>query len=653
MASAVFVSLVTIAGFLAAYLIYGRYLRTHILSLDPQRRTPAYELEDGVDYVPTNRWVLFGHHFASIAGLGPIVGPALAVIWGWLPAMLWVFFGTILIGAVHDFAALVVSLRHQGRSIGDLTDQIIGKRARLLFLVIIFFLLALAMGVFALIIAILFVQLHPEAIIPVFSLMVIAMVIGTLVYRVKLGLGPVTVVGLVLMFVTIWVGIQHPVAIYRRHLDPVTAGKVERVAADATLRGKVMVVDPGDSGFVVGALLAPLDARRKVTQAIESQKKPLAFVRPSPSRPGNMTRYFTAKGDAVAVGAVKQAAGKAISFWTYILLAYAFLASVLPVWLLLQPRDYLNSYKLYLGLLMMLGGMFLLRPQIVAPAYNAEVAQQLPLFPFLFITIACGAISGFHSLVSSGTTARQLESENDALMVGYGGMLTEGFLAMLVVLACTAGLGSAAVWHARYASLEALKGVGPKLGAFIQGAGYFASGLGIPQHYGEAFIAVMVVAFAMTTLDSATRLLRYNVEELAQTVGLKVLANRYVASLIAVAAIGYFAFFKIDGKSAGLVLWQLFGSTNQLLAALTLLVVTIFLAQRGKPIWPVVVPMLFMFAVTLAAMLATIGKNLKVEDKGLGIYTLLAVAIGILVLTGWLVAEALLAWWRRRSDGLA
>jgi len=647
--SAVLVASVMIVGFLAAYGLYGRYLRTHILALDPGLRTPAHEFRDDIDFVPTNRWVLFGHHFASIAGLGPIVGPALAVIWGWLPAMLWVFFGTIFIGAVHDFAALVVSLRHQGRSIGDLTDQIIGKRARLLFLVIIFFLLALAMGVFALVISVMFVLLHPEAIIPVFSLMVIAMLIGTLVHRFKFGLAPMTVVGLGLMFVTIWIGIQHPVAVYRRYLDPPTAKKIAAVENNAQLAGQVMVVASGQSGFAQGALMSVADGRRRVREAIEGQRAPMTVVSIRTSRPGNMAGYFKAKGDSTAAAAVMQAARRAMKFWTWVLLAYAFVASVIPVWLLLQPRDYLNSFKLYLGLLLMLGGMFVLRPMIVAPAYNAKIAAELPLFPFLFVTIACGAISGFHCLVSSGTTARQLASEEDALFIGYGAMLTEGFLAMLVVLACTAGLGSAALWNAKYASLQAMQSLPAKLGAFIEGAGYFATGLGVPQHFGEAFIAVLVVAFAMTTLDSATRLLRYNVEELAGTFKLTWLANRYVASLIAVAGIGYFAFFEIDGKSAGFVLWQLFGSTNQLLGALSLLVVTIFLVKRGKPIWPLVLPMLFMFAVTVAAMVATIGKNLKVPDKGRGEYTLLAVAIGIMVLTFWMVIEGLLAWRRHRG----
>ncbi|MFQ6120603.1 MAG: carbon starvation protein A, partial [Methanosarcinales archaeon] len=267
--NSIVLALISIIGFIVAYSLYAKFLRVKILKLDPNEKTPSHELEDGVDYVPTNKYVLFGHHFASIAGLAPIVGPALAVIWGWLPAFLWVFFGTIFIGAVHDFGALVVSLRHQGRSIGDLTEDIVGARARNLFLWVIFFLLLLVLAVFAIVIATLLVQ-YPESVIPVVGLMFIAALVGFLMYRVKIGLTFATLIGVILMFLLIWYGTMHPLSI----------------------------------------------------------------------------------GDKTILGSANQT-------WIILLLIYAFIASVLPVWVLLQPRDYINSFKLFAGLALMYIGLFI------------------------------------------------------------------------------------------------------------------------------------------------------------------------------------------------------------------------------------------------------------------------------------------------------
>ncbi|MFH1852020.1 MAG: carbon starvation protein A [Candidatus Neomarinimicrobiota bacterium] len=526
-------------GFISAYFIYGKYLRVKIYELDPRRPTPAHRFEDGVDFVPANRYVLFGHHFASIAGLGPILGPAIAVIWGWLPALLWVVFGSIFIGAVHDFSALALSLRHDGRSIGEITENLVGPRAKILFQLIIFFLLALAMGVFVLVITQVF-AMYPQGIIPTLSLIVIAVFIGLAIYKYRLALGPVSLVGLILMFAMIFYGIGHPV-----------------------------------TGVSSGA-------------------------------------------------------------WMWILIAYAFTASVLPVWLLLQPRDYLNSFQLYIGLTLLILGIFFFRSPVTAPAINTTAGDLPPIMPFLFITIACGAISGFHNLVSTGTTARQLNTEKDAQLIGYGGMLVEGLLAVLVILATTAALGGAQEWQARYGSWQGMNGLKPQLDAFITGSGNILSHVGIPVKFGSTFIAVMVVSFALTTLDSATRLLRYNVEELGRTFRLPLLQNRYLAALIAVLAIAYFAFMKIDGRPAGLILWQLFGTTNQNLAAIGFIGMTIYLLKNGKNFYLTLLPLLFMFTVTMYAMLLKLTEFLTMEPRT---WSLIVVSLIIILMTVWLAVE--------------
>jgi carbon starvation protein len=544
--NSLFLVVITLVLFFASYLTYGRFLSRRLFALDPKRKTPAVQLNDGFDYVPSRKEVLFGHHFASIAGLGPVMGPAIAVIWGWLPALLWVILGSIFIGGVHDLASLTVSLRHQGRSIGDVSRQLIGKRAWILFLLIIYFLLSLAMGVFVYIIAVLFTvgeggeRMYPEAVIPIVSLMGIAVVVGYLIYRRGMKILTATLIGLLLTLFFLFVGINHPLL------------------------------------FISGGS------------------------------------------------------------WVFILLGYAFLASVLPVWLLLQPRDYLNSFLLYLGLILILLGVFIAHPTVSAPAVNLAPGLP-PIFPLLFITVACGAVSGFHSLVASGTTSKQLASETEALTIGYGGMLTEGVLAMLVIVSCVSGL-SRSYWQVHYASFAQANALGPKLKAFITGASNIISSLGIPSSLISTLLAVMVVSFALTTLDSATRLLRYTIEELGRGIGVRPLTNRYLSSLVAVFSIAYFALLKVGGRPAGLVLWQLFGTSNQLLAGLALLTVFIFLARRGKPGTPVLIPMLFMMAITLWAMV-----NQLIGFAYKGEVVLLVVSLIILILAFWLIAEAIFA----------
>lgn len=605
---------ITLAAFAAlalAYLTYGRFLARRIFQLDGKRPTPAHRYEDGVDFLPTRVPVLFGHHFASIAGLGPILGPAIAVIWGWLPAVLWVVIGSIVIGAVHDLGALSVSLRYQGRSIGDVASELVGPRARLLFLLIIFFLMSLAMGVFVLVISQLFVSFYPNAILPSLGLMIVAMAIGVAVYKLRMPLGPLSIVGVVLLFLLIHLGVKNPLPSYAWQLSEAARATFDEARRDGR------VPDPLGSVAAAG--------------------------------------YFEAQGDTETAGAITAAASTTTKTWSYVLLGYAFLASVLPVWLLLQPRDYLNSYQLYAGLVLLLVGLIVLHPPVVAPAVaDAAAIGAPPLFPFLFITIACGAISGFHSLVSSGTTVRQLNKETDALPIGYGAMLTEGALAVLVIMACVAGLGASA-WNSggTYTAWANLDGrLSTQLAAVVEGGGRFLGAIGIQPGYGEAFIAVAIVAFALTTLDSATRLLRYNVEEIFKSVGLGAIANRYVASLTAVIGIGFFALLRVYDaaagvyKPAGLLLWQMFGTTNQLLAGLTLLCVSLFLFKLSRPVWYTVLPMFAMLGISMLAMLLNLSQLWSAEVRN---WPLIVVNVVVLAMTGWMIVEAAVSFARGRG----
>jgi carbon starvation protein len=290
---------------------------------------------------------------------------------------------------------------------------------------------------------------------------------------------------------------------------------------------------------------------------------------------------------------------------------------------------------LYLGLVSIFLGFLVLRPDFAAPAFQTHPVGAPPLFPFVFIVIACGAISGFHGLVSSGTTAKQINRESDATLIGYGGMIGESLLGLASVLACTAGFLTRDLWLAHYSSWESADGLGPNMRAFIDGSALFINQLGLPLEIGKAFIALIAISFALTTLDSATRLLRFNISEMGETLGIPVLSNRYLASFLAVVVIGFFAFYEVDGQAAGLALWQLFGTTNQVLGGLTLLTVTLYLMQRKRPYWYTAAPMIFMLITTLTAMLIKIRDFWNDET-----YLLLTMGGVILVLSIWLAVEA-------------
>ncbi len=507
--NAALLAAIVFALFAVGYRYYAGFLTRHVFQLAEDEPVPARELEDGIDYLPTPRYVLWGHHYTSIAGAAPIVGPAIAVIWGWLPAILWVAIGTVFMGAVHDFAALVISLRNRGSSIGEIAGEVISPRVRTFFLLIISFLIWIVLAVFAFIIGTLFVS-NPGAIFPINIQILVALALGWLVFR---------------RGMSVWL--------------------------------------PSLLGYAV--LIAAIFS-----------------------------------GDAFAQ-AFPTIAAISLYQWVWILMIYSFVASVLPVWLLLQPRDYLNSHQLLTGLVLLTLGLVVLHPTIRAPMVNAFPEGAPSLIPFLFITIACGAISGFHGLVSSGTTSKQVACMTDARPIGYGGMLGEGTLGLLAVLAATAGFATSEEWWSHYSTWGSANALSAKLDAFVSGGATFVASLGIPFKTGKTFIAVMVIAFAATSLDTGARIQRLIIAELADGYGIKVLTNRYAAAAVGIGAALLLALTQAGGQG-GMALWPLFGTTNQLVAGVTLLVVSVWLQRTGRSAVYTLVPMVLVTSAAVWAM---------------------------------------------------
>ncbi len=638
------IALGAMVGYLVAYHTYGRWLARKIFQLDRFASVPSIDLGDDRDYVPTDRSVLFGHHFTSIAGTGPIVGPAIAVMWGWLPALLWVLLGSILIGAVHDFGALVVSMRSRGQTVGDVAGGVLNRRVRLLFLFILFMALTIVLAIFGLVIAAVFRQ-YPASIFPCVVQVPIAVAIGVWLHRKNVHLLLPSIIALSVMYLTL-------------------------VFGNTGALGELNLM---------------------------------------------MSQWSTIT-------------------WVVILLLYSYVASVLPVWTLLQPRDYINSLQLITALgLVVIGlvtaGLFGGAPlsegagrvplEIVAPAIRANPEGAPAVIPFLFITIACGACSGFHCLVSSGTSSKQIRCESDAQFVGYGSMLTEGFLATIVILACVAGLGLGATrigstdlltgpdaYMARYETWASASGLAAKVGAFVDGSANFLKAISVPAPVAVAMMGVLVASFAGTTLDTACRLQRYVVQELAATFSggrrpaggavalqssgpswhpMAWLRNKHGATLFAVAlalviaalpapntpvslaqafsgdlpaeyvaaqpelpdaalaggAAGAAWWMETFAGKGGLILWPLFGATNQLLAGLAFLVITFFLWRRSIPVWFIVPPMLFMLAVPAWAMLAELPQWIGAEHPN---WVAIVVGVATLALEAWMLVEAVILW---------
>ena len=597
-------------GFILAYHTYGRWIADRIFELDAEAKVPSCELEDGIDFVPSKKSIVFGHHFTSIAGTGPIVGPAIAVFWGWLPALLWVVFGSIFIGAVHDFGALVVSLRNRGQTVGEIAGRLISPRAKLLFLVALFFALTVVLAIFGLVIAIIFTK-YSGSVLAVWISLPIAIAFGLTLRKMPNLMLPMSIVSLALIYSAVYIGAYHL---------PITLSIV--------------------SNPVVG--------------------------------------------------------------WTVILLVYCAVASVMPVWLLLQPRDYVNSHQLFVALALLSIGLVVSciwgNADLIAsaPAITQDTPKDTPpIFPFLFITIACGAISGFHCLVSSGTSSKQLARETDAKAVGYGAMLLEAALAVMVILACCAGVGMGKyqqpsaltqsenqlekdseierdaegvtivgrkAWRQTY-QLEYLNPqtgimepkkwsdfkLGNKIGAFVEGGANFLASIGIPLTLGVNIIAVLVACFAATTLDSATRLQRYVVQELGATLRIKPLTNMYVATIFAVVlgcAIAMVPNAKGEIGKGGMLLWPLFGATNQLLAGFAFFVTAFYLWRRSKPVAFVIVPLFIMTLLPAAALIWQLFNANSGWLVGGANENILAGTIGVITLglQIWMIIEAMIVW---------
>ena len=777
-------------AFIVAYHTYGRWLGSKIFDVSASLVCPSHRLRDDKDYVPTHKSIVFGHHFTSIAGTGPIVGPAIAVMWGWLPALLWVVLGSIFIGAVHDFGALVVSLRNNGQTVGDIAGRVLNKRVRLLFLLVLFMALTIVLAIFGLVIAAVFRQ-YPAAIFPCLVQVPIAVGIGLWLHRKGVNILIPSIVALVVMYLTVIFGDQNtPVA--------------EFAWLPAFLSGGIESVEAALHGF--NAYMASLST---IT-------------------------------------------------WVALLLGYSYVASVLPVWTLLQPRDYINSLQLISALALIVIGLVVAAAiggappvagadrqplEVVAPMVKMDPAGAPLIFPFLFITIACGAISGFHCLVSSGTSSKQLDNERDARFVGYGSMLTEGFLATLVILACVAGLGlgvglrdgihgdywafvgidgksyevrpTSEVWRPyvegpidveeypyfagegpkmplinekpglytggeglfiaadwgqpttpsltgelawvnRYQSWSGAGGLASTVGAFVDGSANFLKAMGIPGGVAVALMGVLVASFAGTTLDTACRLQRYVVQELAATFTptpsptacaacgydlsfnvtgacpecgvptdevlsrepgrvapvradtarlapalfnpMTWLSNKHGATIfavvvaLAIAAMpsasppvslwqavsqgidnlhgeetwshfddgrffhsvdqvsgvhGAWVWLTTHGGKGGMILWPMFGATNQLLGGLAFMVIAFYLWRRGKPIWFLVLPLVFMLIMPAWALYYLLFvQGIGMETGWLGAdslnWPLIVIAIATLLLEVWMVIEAVL-----------
>ncbi len=518
--------LIALGVFVAAYKLYGGFL-TKRLDVNNNKQTPAHTMSDGVDYCPAKAPVLLGHHFASIAGAGPIVGPVIAAGFGWMPVYLWVVFGSIFIGGVHDYASIIASVRHQSKSIGFIIQQYIGVSGKKLFIIFAWATLILVIAVFTIIVADTFTHI-PSAGTSSILFMLLAVLFGIAIYRLKVPLWIATLVGVVLLFLSIPAGNLFPI-----QLDALT--------------------------------------------------------------------------------------------WQLILFAYIFIASTVPVWILLQPRDYLNSFFLYALMFGGLVGVFFAAPSINIPAFSTFSLDKVGyLFPALFVTVACGAISGFHSIVASGTTAKQLNKETDGKIVGYGGMLIEGMLAVLSLIAV------ASMVNKEFIDILTTKG---PVSAFSLGVARFINAipvLNISVPMAQTFTALAVSAFALTSLDTATRLARFMFQEYFEDKESEkksiFVTNRYISTVITVT---FGAVLTFSGQTMSI--WPVFGSANQLLAALALLALTVWVANLKKGFLFVMIPMIFMFAVTLTALGMLVYTNFTSANYTLSIISVLLFTLAVLL----------------------
>lgn len=542
--NAVFLIIIGMAMFAFGWFVYSKFVAEKIYQLQEDFVTPAHELRDDIDYVPTNKYVLWGHHFTAVAGAAPIVGPAVAVYWGWLPAFLWVTIGTVFFAGIHDSGALWASVRHKGKSMGSVCAEVVGENVAQLLLVVIFLVLIMVNAVFGVVIAKESIA-TPTSIIPAWGAIVIALIIGQLIYRFKFDLKIVSLVGLVALYALVPIGIANPISL------------------------------------------------------------PEEFMGMSP-----------------------------MVQWILFLFFYAGTASLMPVWALLQPRDYINGIQLFIGLLLLYASVFIVSPAIMAPAINPNTEGAPSMFPLLFVTIACGAISGFHGIVSSGTTSKQVNNEKDVRFVGYLGAMGEGSLALASIIAAVAGLGLMGdpSWKEVYTSFG-------KGGAhsFVAGGGnIIAAGLGFEKSMGETLLALMLILFAGTTMDAGLRLQRYIIQEWGEMYKIPFLKPNLNATLIAVATCLIVAFGAGEGGKGGLAIWPLFGTTNQILASLTLLVVSVFIMKQGRSAKVTLIPLVFILTVSFIAALMQLGKFI---DSGK--YVLAGINVVVIITTVLVVLKSI------------
>ncbi|CEP41229.1 carbon starvation CstA family protein [Paraclostridium sordellii] len=514
------------------YVCYGGYLAKK-WGVDDNIKTPAHTKYDGVDYVPAKSPVLLGHHFASIAGAGPIVGPIQAAVFGWIPVALWVLIGSIFFGGVQDFGSLFASIRHDGKSIGEIIEFNMGRKGKKLFSLFAWLTLVLVVAAFANIVADNFVS-TPQAASASMFFIILAILFGIAVYRFKMPLIPATIVGVMLLFGCIYLGFLFPIVLSKQT-------------------------------------------------------------------------------------------------WIILLMVYIFVASVTPVWILLQPRDYLNSYLLYAMIIGALLGIFILRPEIQMEGFVGFNVEGQYLFPFLFVTVACGAISGFHSLVGSGTSSKQLYKESDAKRIGYGAMLIEGLLAIVALIT---------VAYISNKQFGSLLGNGGPVNVFSEGIANFMMSFGIPFTVGKTFTSLAISAFALTSLDTATRLGRFIFQEFFDTTNpdekeskkstnKNPLTNMYISTIITVVCSGLLAVMGYEK------IWPIFGSANQLLAAIALMAIAIWLANSKKSFKEFIIPIIFMFIVTIVSLCLNIKANIGVN------YALVIIAVLLLILALILIKEAI------------
>ena len=538
-----------------AYLFYGRYL-VKTWGIDPKATTPAVAKEDGTDFVPTNKWSVFAHQFSSIAGAGPETGPVMAMMFGWLPAFLWVIVGGVFFGAVQDFGALYASVKTEGKSMGQIIEKYIGRKGKKLFFLFCWIFTLIVIAAFADMVAGTFngisadgAKLAPNASAASISILYVfvAMAFGLFLKKVKLEGLPKVILGIALIIAMLALGIMFPV-------------------------------------------------------------------------------YATK------------------TTWIYVVFVYIFFASVTPMWLLKTPRDYLTTF-LFIGMIVAaVIGVFVSNPTITTPAFvGFKSASGSYIFPTLFVTIACGAVSGFHSLVSSETSSKLVENEKDMLQVGYGSMLLESLLAILVIVIVGAlpNLKASGVLDSTLANM-ALADTATPFTKFSAGVTGLVAQLGLPQSWGLCIMTMFVSALALTSLDAVARISRmsfqefFEVEEGQEPSGLvKVLTNKYVSTIISLVC-GYLL------SLGGYVnIWPLFGSANQLLAAMVLISLAVFLKVTGRKGFMLYIPMVLMFIVTMTALVQAIygivmklfvtgGFVLMVDGLQL-VVAILLVALGLMI----------------------